>query len=158
MTPFESSEAETFNAFALAVLEVTAALNTSGDALTKPVGQSSARWRVLGRISQGPQTVSQIAQRIGNARQSVQRIADDLADQALAEYIPNPADRRAQLLQLTDQGWLALTAIETEQERWSSRIARLLDEQLLEQLTAGLRQVGREITTDFDQNYRQNDV
>lgn len=154
MSSSQAARPEAFNAFALAVFRVAAALNASGDALTKPVGQSSARWRVLGRVSQGPQTVSQIAQRIGNARQSIQRIADDLVEDGLADYIPNPADRRAQLMQLTDRGWLALAAIEAEQERWSTRLGKVLDNDSLEALTTDLNEIAGKIADDFNQNYR----
>jgi DNA-binding MarR family transcriptional regulator len=149
MSQVPLSGSDSFSAFALAVFDVNTALNAAGDALTKPIGQSSARWRVLGRVSQGPQTVSQIAQKIGHARQSVQRIADDLVELELAEHLPNPADQRAQLLQLTSAGEQALDAIETEQSRWTTRLAAVLDEAQLAELITGLRHVHRAIVADY---------
>jgi DNA-binding MarR family transcriptional regulator len=157
MSEFSSHGSTSFDAFALAVFDVTTALNTAGDALTKPLGQSSARWRVLGRISQGPQTVSQIAQRIGHARQGVQRIADDLVELGLARYSPVPSDRRTQWLQLTDEGTNVLTAIESEQALWTRRLAGALGEDALDRLTAELATIHATITVDFQQNFVQND-
>jgi DNA-binding MarR family transcriptional regulator len=154
MSYFSPNGSNSFGAFALAVFDVNTALNEAGDALTKPVGQSSARWRILGRVSQGPQTVSQVAQRIGHARQSVQRIADDLVGLGLAEYVPNPNDQRAQLLQLTDGGRGVLAAIEAEQTHWTTRLAAVLDEEVLDKLTAGIGEVRRAIVADHERAFR----
>ena len=83
----------------------------TGDRLTRSIGQSSARWQVLGRVGDQPQTVAQIARDMGHARQSVQRVADVLAAEGLVVYQENPADRRAQLLALTPQGAEVLKTI-----------------------------------------------
>jgi DNA-binding MarR family transcriptional regulator len=121
--------------------------------LTKPVGQSSARGRVLGRVSDEPQTVSQIARIIGYARQSVQRVADDLASEGLAEYIANPSDQRAQLLKLTHKGQDVLRTIETEQQGWVKRLMAVLDEQELVKLAEQLMSISQYIAADYRQTY-----
>ncbi len=144
---------DSFNALALAIFSVNTALVTAGDALTKPVGQSSARWRILGRVSAVPQTVSQIARVIGYARQSVQRVADDLVNEKLAEYIPNPRDQRAHLLKLTPKGRQALTTIEAEQQRWVERLLSVLDEQELARLAGQLRSISECIQDDYQRTY-----
>src|SRR5687768_1571580 len=41
---------------------------------------------------------------VGHTRQSVQRVADLLVADGLAQYHPNPAHRRAKLLQITTAG------------------------------------------------------
>lgn len=48
-----------------------------------------------------PLPVIGIAREIGITRQNVQRTADILVEQGLAEYGPNPAHRRAKLLRPT---------------------------------------------------------
>ena len=56
--------------FALSILDQRVVLRT-GDRLTRSIGQNSARWQVLGRVGDQPQTVAQIARDMGHARQSV---------------------------------------------------------------------------------------
>ena len=62
--------------FALSIFWINGLLLRNGDRLTRSIGQSSARWQVLGRVGDQPQTVAQIARDMGHARQSVQRVAD----------------------------------------------------------------------------------
>src|SRR5215475_6585983 len=90
--------------FALNIFWVNGLLLRTGDRLTRSIDQSSARWQVLGRVGNQPQTVAQIARDMGHARQSVQRVADVLAKEGLVVYQENPADRRAQLLAQTPHG------------------------------------------------------
>ena len=97
-----------------------------GEDITQAIGQSSARWQVLGRAYE-PQTVANMARDIGHTRQSVQRVADVLAREGLVVYKDNPADRRAQLLELTPQGLEVLTAIYIRQQEWSQRIMTKLN-------------------------------
>lgn len=80
--------------------------------LARPVGLTAARWQVLGAVLSEPLPVSAIAREMGMARQSVQRIADILVDSGLAEYVDNPAHRRAKLLALTDEGLAAVRRID----------------------------------------------
>jgi DNA-binding MarR family transcriptional regulator len=72
--------------------------------LSKPAGQTSARWQVLAAAQSGSMTVAQIAKALGLARQSVQRVADLLERDALAIYKRNPAHLRASLIRLTPKG------------------------------------------------------
>lgn len=110
--------------------------------MTRSIGQSSARWQVLGRAGYAPQTVAQMARDMGHARQSVQRIADVLAKEGLVAYKDNPADRRAKLLELTPQGLEVLTAIYALNETWSQHIMDKLDPQQLSQLADALEKIG----------------
>src|SRR3954454_7201537 len=52
----------------------------------------------------GPLTVPQIAQMRPTSRQRMQRLADELADEGLVEFIDNPKHRRSKLVQLTRKG------------------------------------------------------
>jgi DNA-binding MarR family transcriptional regulator len=81
---------------------------------------------VLGRAYE-PTTVAKIAQDIGHARQSVQRIADILAAEGLVLYQDNPSDRRARFLTLTSDGAEVLAKIYERQVEWSLRIMTKLD-------------------------------
>jgi DNA-binding MarR family transcriptional regulator len=68
-------------------------------------------------------SVAGIARVMGITRQSVQRIADLLVDQGLAEYAPNPAHRRAKLLRPTDEGRAAVARINPDHAAMAHRLA-----------------------------------
>src|ERR671925_1112102 len=101
------------------VFRLNGTLTAAGDALAEPAGQTSARWRVLAAVEHGPMTVAQIARAWSLARQSVQRVADLLAEDGLVSYEPNPKHRRANLVQLTASGRAALRTIQTAQRTWA---------------------------------------
>ena len=87
----------------------------------------------MGVIDHEPLTVSAVARVMGLRRQSVQRTADLLVADGVAEYVDNPADRRAKLLTLTPAGRRALRAIERAQRVWAEEIGEAVGlEQLLE--------------------------
>jgi DNA-binding MarR family transcriptional regulator len=94
------------NALVLEVFRLNGALIRFGDALVKPLGLTSARWQVLGSVAHGRGTfsVARLADNMGLARQSVQRIVDELAEAGLVGFAPNPAHKRAKLVALTPRG------------------------------------------------------
>src|SRR3712207_3495790 len=60
------------------VYELAGESRRTSEALAREVGQSAARWHVLSVVSDGPRTVGSASRRLGLARQSVQRVVDDL--------------------------------------------------------------------------------
>jgi DNA-binding MarR family transcriptional regulator len=115
----------------------------AGDALARPAGQTSARWQVMAAIEDGPLTVAQIARRLRLARQSVQRVADLLADDAFATYEDNPGHRRAKLLRLTPAGRRALRAIQARQVVWANSLGAEIGEADLRRASAVLERLLR---------------
>lgn len=91
---------------ALEVFRLNGALIAAGDALGAPLGLTSARWQVMGAVAEarGGLPVAGIARNMGLVRQSVQRIADELAAEGILYFAPNPHHRRAKLIQLTERG------------------------------------------------------
>lgn len=79
---------------------------TWGDRLVAPLGLTSARWQILGAIvaAERPQPVAWLARDLGANRQNIQRIVNDLTEDGLVSFAPNPHHRRAQLVVLTDKG------------------------------------------------------
>ncbi|ASU86061.1 MarR family transcriptional regulator [Nocardiopsis gilva YIM 90087] len=105
--------------------------------MARPAGLTAARWQVLGAVLHEPLPVSGIARAMGITRQSVQRIADLLVDQGLAEYAPNPAHSRAKLLHPTDQGREAIRRIGPAHRDLAERLAdELGDEEFARVLEA----------------------
>lgn len=91
---------------ALETFRLNGALIALGDAVVEPLGVTSARWQVMGAISEakGELPVSGLARNMGLVRQSVQRLADELTAAGLVAFAPNPHHRRAKLVQLTCRG------------------------------------------------------
>ncbi len=90
----------------LEVFRLNGALIAAGDELVKPLGLTSARWQVMGSVAQGrgESPVAQLARNMGLARQSVQRVVDDLVAAGIFELAPNPNHKRAKLVRFTPDG------------------------------------------------------
>jgi DNA-binding MarR family transcriptional regulator len=119
---------ETFDALAQQMIQLTRLFTAAGERLTRPAGQTLARWLVLAEVKEGPATVAEIARRLRLARQSVQRIADLLEHDGLAAYEDNPRHRRAKLLRLTPDGHATLRAIEIKQRAWADALGAKIGE------------------------------
>ena len=128
--------------FSLSIFTVYGLLMESGDRMTRSIGQSSARWQVLGRAGYEAQTVANMAREMGHARQSVQRVADVLERDGLVVYKDNPSDRRAKLVELTPQAVEVVTAIYALQEKWTQHLMDKLDPEQLSQLADALENIG----------------
>lgn len=112
----------------LEVFRLNGRLLAAGDRLTRPAGQTSARWQVLGAIDPEPRTVSQIARVMGLTRQSVQRTADLLHAEDIVTYADNPAHRRAKLVTLTPRGRSVLNRISKRQVVWANDLGARIGE------------------------------
>lgn len=119
---------DALSALVVHVLRLGALLQSEGDALARPAGQTSARWQVLAVVEDEALTAAEAARRLGLARQSVQRVADLLDAEGLVEYRENPAHQRAMLVSLTGAGRHALRRIQLAQRAWANEIARHFDE------------------------------
>lgn len=131
------------------IYEAAGALRKSGEAVAKTEGQTQARWQVLSVISGDATSVPRAARRLGVSRQGVQRIANNLVDDGLAQWQPNPDHRASPLLGLTAAGRQTLAAITAR----SSAAHRALTGDIapadiqaartvLQRLTAAVRQIG----------------
>lgn len=123
-----TGERELLGDAAVTVFRLNGQFLALAEQLAKPAGLTAARWQVLGAIVRQPLSVADIARAMGVTRQSVQRIADLMAEQGLAEYVPNPAHRRAKLLKLTAEGDTALDRIRPAQKIAAERLVEALGE------------------------------
>jgi DNA-binding MarR family transcriptional regulator len=149
MQPNEEPD-DVWSKFALSIFKLNGLLMLAGEGISQPIGQSSARWQVLGRVGIQPQTVAEMARDMGHARQSVQRVADVLAKEGLVAYKDHPADRRTKLVEITPQGMAVLTAIYIRQMEWSERIMTKLNPEQLAEVTQSLERLGQILEVEIN--------
>lgn len=102
--------------------------------------QSRPRWDVLMAVGSG-RTVPQIARKMGMARQSVQRIADLLAEARLVRFEPNPDHRRSSILRATDEGSRLRDRLERQLRGWEQTVEDLVETEDLETALVVLRAI-----------------
>ena len=128
--PARTAEATALTTLILELFRCNGALLAAGNRLTRPHGLTSARWQVMGAIEleARPMTVSQIARRMGLARQGVRRIVNDLQRLDMVALLDNPDHQRAKLVSLTPRGERALANIDKAQILWANELSRDLTE------------------------------
>jgi DNA-binding MarR family transcriptional regulator len=124
--------------FTRSVFTANGLLLRAGEAIAQQHKQSVARWHVLGRANHKSRTVPQIARYVGVSRQSVQRIANDLKKEGLIVYVPNPVDKRTQLIRITSKGRKILGELYGQDKVWSAHVTAELDAKSLVQLSQSI--------------------
>ncbi|MGW1882864.1 MarR family winged helix-turn-helix transcriptional regulator [Streptomyces sp. NPDC001970] len=130
------------SATALGVFRLNGQFLSVAEELARPAGLTAAWWQVLGAVLGEPLPVAGIARAMGITRQSVQRIADLLVDKGLAEYVPNPAHRRAKLLRPTAEGRAAIDRIDPVHADLAARLADQLGEEGFAETVRVLERLG----------------
>ncbi|HXX65689.1 MAG TPA: MarR family transcriptional regulator [Polyangiaceae bacterium] len=121
-------------------------MTAANDRLAGRAHQTSARWQVLAAIEDSPKAVAHISRRLWLARQSVQRVADVLEQDALAEFTDNPDHLRARLLRLTPDGRAALRGIGAAQRTWADGLGARIGGVKLERAAHVLGEVLRALS------------
>ncbi len=134
-------EGEILTEIILETFRLNGALLVAGNQLTKPVELTSARWQVMGPVSEQPLTVAQVARRMGLARQGVQRIVNDLEQLRMVTLEPNPDHKRAPLIAISKKGQAAMAKINAAQSAWVNKLADGLNERQLNQTLKVLQSV-----------------
>lgn len=124
-----SENQDRFSRTAIGAFRLNGQFMSVAEELAKPSGLTAAWWQVLGAVLREPLPVSGIARSMGITRQSVQRIADLLVARGLAEYVPNPAHRRAKLVRPTEEGRTAVSGISPAHAEFAGRLAEELGEE-----------------------------
>ncbi len=123
----------------LATFQLHGQLVAAGDRLTKPLGLSSALWKVLGAIDNESQPMSHIARKMGLTRQGVRRSVNALKHKGFIELQENPNSKRAPLVVLTPEGRNVLDQITQRHTQWVNRIAKEFQTTELESATQTIK-------------------
>jgi DNA-binding MarR family transcriptional regulator len=123
------------------VFQAAGEMRRAGETIAAQVGQTQARWQLMSVVSEGHRTVPDAARELGVTRQGVQRIADELVGDGLAEYVANPRHQRSPFLQLTSHGHATLTKITAAARRSNQKMTRLFSAEQLDAARDLLRQI-----------------
>lgn len=124
-------------------------LNGATDVLVADLGMTSARWQVMGAVATatGPCTVSDLARRMGLARQSVQRVVNDLADRGLISMVRNPGHARAPHIRLAPKGEIAFAEANGRRQPWAESLTTGLDEAAIHEALQVLKALNRALVS-----------
>lgn len=142
-------EQDLLSAAAITAFRLNGQFLALAEELARPAGLTAAWWQVLGAVLGEPLTVAGIAREMGITRQSVQRIADILAERGLAEYLPNPAHRRAKLLAPTGAGRAAIARIGPGHAVAAAQLVKALGEPELADAVAALKSLSAALDDAF---------
>ena len=129
------------------MIQLEAHFTRAGDAIAASGGQTLARWLSLDAVAGGPETVANIARKLGLTRQSVQRVADLLEADGLTEYRDNPEHQRSKLVVITARGRRALAAIRASQRAWAEQVGADVGESDLRQLSRIVERLTRALVS-----------
>jgi len=138
-----SADLDAYRLLIADVYELSGESRRTSEALAREAAQSAARWHVLSVVSDGPRTVAGAARRLGLARQSVQRVVDDLAAAGQVALRPNPEHVRASLVEITAAGAATLDRLVQRSDADRADLLRRADVQRgeLDQARAVLRRL-----------------
>jgi DNA-binding MarR family transcriptional regulator len=113
-------------------------------------GVSYARMRLLGALHcGGPKIMSSISDELGVTRRNVTALVDALEEEDLVRRLPHPTDRRATIIELTDEGGRTMDTLYDQHRRAVAELFVGLSEddrrelvRLLGLLRGGLRRAG----------------
>ncbi len=137
MTP----EQNLMSALAKAVFRLNGKFLAVGEELARSAGMTASWWLVLGTALSAPRSVADIGREVGVTRQSIQRTADLLVRHGLAEYLSNPAHRRAKLLAPTEAGRAAIRRIAPAHRSYSETLVGRMGRDEAAKMLAVLREL-----------------
>jgi DNA-binding MarR family transcriptional regulator len=135
------AEQSLLSGVALTAFKLNGQFLALAEELAGPVGLTAAWWQVLGAVLREPLSVAGIAREMGVTRQGVQRIADLLVEQGLAEYLPNPAHRRAKLVSPTEEGRAANARIGPAHAKAARKLVKAMGAAELAQALDSMRRL-----------------
>jgi DNA-binding MarR family transcriptional regulator len=127
-------------------------LRAAGDAMTARFGQTTAEWGLLRTLNErGPMTVAALARSRPVARQWIQRLANQLEQLRLIEFVDNPEHKRAKLMRITPAGTKLLRRIGDAFDQWAGEMKKDFDERAMQTTFATLRALRERLIRDHRQ-------
>jgi DNA-binding MarR family transcriptional regulator len=144
----DEETAQSYRLLIAEVYELAGRSRATSEVIARRHGQTTARWHVMSVLEDREVTVPSIARRLGQARQSVQRVADDLVAAGCVQAVDNPDHQRSPLLRLTGHGHEQLAKL--TEDSAADRAGRLAAAGLARDQLDGARQVLRRLIDVLD--------
>jgi DNA-binding MarR family transcriptional regulator len=107
------------------VYELAGRSRRTSERVAAALGTTVARWHLLSVVSQDAMSVPEIARRLGQVRQGVQRVVDELVADGQLESLANPGRARSPRFRATTSGLRILDRLWAESEpRRADQLAR----------------------------------
>jgi DNA-binding MarR family transcriptional regulator len=98
------------------VYELAGRSRRTSERVAAALGTTVARWHLLSVVSQDAMSVPEIARRLGQVRQGVQRVVDELVADGQLESLANPGRARSPRFRATTSGLRILDRLWAESE------------------------------------------
>jgi DNA-binding MarR family transcriptional regulator len=134
-------DSEKITEIILSIFRLNGRIIEWGDYLSGEFGLTSARWQVLGAIAlaDAPQTVPEIADRMGVTRQATQKQINLLEGEGLVGERANPRHRRSPHYLLTEAGVSTYARVSEKYQAWAREAVAGVPDGVLDGTLAGLR-------------------
>ena len=133
------------------IAETAHALRRSFDRRAAALGVTRAQWKVLFRLSRQPGLRQvELADKLDVEPITLSRIIDRLAEAGLVERTPDPADRRAWRLQVTETAQPLIAKLRKLAEGLVDDAFKGLNEEEIEALRANLALIRENLTAAED--------
>ena len=144
----------------LEAFQLNGRLLAAGDALVRDLGLNSARWQVLGAVAMSPVPlpVAHIARNMGLSRQAVQRLINELEEQGIVRFAPNPHHQRAKLVLLTEHGTSLYEAARERQVPWATLLGDGLPKGAIAAATELMRELRSRLEAQNGKGEEENEV
>lgn len=121
------------------LLEVALLIQEDMGRELEPAGLTPARTHLLWLVhAQGPSTQGALARALQVSPRNVTGLVDALEAGGFARRTPHPTDRRATLVELTEQGTRTVTEMEGQRQRIAAHLVSGFDPDRLERFRADL--------------------
>lgn len=106
MTASEEERAAITTDLMRGILKMSAISHRAGTAMNRDAGLTNARWILIDQTAETPEplTLSEHARRLGFSRQAIRRLTAEMEKDGLITLVPDPADKRALTVSLTESG------------------------------------------------------
>ncbi|WP_018177636.1 MarR family winged helix-turn-helix transcriptional regulator [Jongsikchunia kroppenstedtii] len=133
------------------VFRLSDAFARAGDTIVADEGLTASRWLTLGAVAHESLSVAAIARRRGMRRQSANESVAHLEAAGLVRREPDPADARAPLVHLTEEGRRTLDRIRPRRLAWATQTSSVVTEGELSTAVDVLRRLRATLEADVPQ-------
>jgi DNA-binding MarR family transcriptional regulator len=133
------------------IFESAGLFRRQGEIIATALGQTQARWGVMSGAHDEVRTVPQIARRQGMSRQSIQRTANELVKDGLAEFQTNPDHRSSPVLVLTPKGTKIHEDIMQKARKYHQHSLEVVSEEEIDKICEGLQRINSRLRQTLQQ-------